>query len=67
MLLPCYIRQDRSKKSVQVYAENLYALANDAFAEVDKAVLEFLCMKVMGENPKTSQAAVQSALAKQNL
>ena len=65
--------------SVQVYAERLYALANDAFAKVDKAVVEsqlvefvidglyhdFLCMKVMRENLKTFQAALQSALAKQ--
>ena len=47
--------------NVQVYTERLYALANDALAEVDKAVVEsqlvgffidvlnyyFLCMKVM--------------------
>ena len=57
------------------------ALENDAFAKVDKAVVEsqlvgffidglyhdFLCMKVMRENPKTFQAAAQSALAEQNL
>ena len=55
-------------KSVQVDAERLYAFTNDAFAKVDKAVLEsqlvgffinglyhdFLCMKVMRE--------IQSAL-----
>ena len=59
----------------------MYALANDAFAKVDKAVEEsqlvgffidalyhdFLCMKVIRENPKTFQAAVQSSLAEQNL
>ena len=28
------------KDSVQVYAERLYALANDAFAEVDKVFVE---------------------------
>ena len=27
-------------ESVQVYTERLYALANDAFAKVDKAVVE---------------------------
>ena len=51
-------------ESVQVYAQRLYALANDAFTKVDKAVVElqlvaffidglyhdFLCMKVMREN-----------------
>ena len=66
-------------ESVQVYAERLYTLANDAFIKVDKAVLEsqlvrffinglyhnFLCMKVMRENTETFQAAVQSTLAKQ--
>ena len=66
---------------VQVYAERLYALTNDAFTKVDKAVVEsqlvrfyidglyhdFLCMKIMREHPKTFQAAVQSALAEQNL
>ena len=66
---------------MQVYTERLYALANDAFAKVDKAVIEsqlvgffidglyhdFLCIKVMRENPKTFQATVQSALAEQNL
>ena len=56
-------------------------MANDAFVQVDKAVVEsqlvgffidglyhnFLNMKVMTENPKTFQAAVQSPLAEQNL
>ena len=55
-------------ETVQIYAERLYALANDAFAKVDKVVVEsqlvgffidglyhdFLRMKVMRENPKTS-------------
>ena len=65
--LTCYIRQGRSKKGLYVvYAEWLYALANDAFGKVDKAVVElqliglfieglyhdFLCMKVMRDNPK---------------
>ena len=54
---------------------------NDAFAKVDKAVVElqpvgffidglyhiFLTLKVIRENPKTFQAAVQSAFAEQNL
>ena len=66
-------------ETVQVYSEKLYALANDAFATVDKGVVEsqlvgffidglfhdYLRMKVMRENPKTFQAAVQSALAEQ--
>ena len=59
----------------------MYALANDAFAKVNKGVIEpqivgffihglfhdYLRMKVLRENPKTFQAAVQSALAEQNL
>ena len=40
MLLTCYIRQVKSKMSVQVYAEWLYALANDAFVKLDKAFAE---------------------------
>ena len=70
-------RQTKSKTG-QVYAERLYALANHAF---DKGVVEsqlvgflidglfhdHLRMQVMGKNPKTFQAAVQSALAEQNL
>ena len=32
-------RQTKSE-SVHVYAERLYALANDAFAKVDKGVVE---------------------------
>ena len=35
----CKVRQTKSE-SVQVYAERLYALANDAFAKVDKHVVE---------------------------
>ena len=67
-------------ETVQVYSKRLYALANEAFTKVDKAVVEsllggfidelchdFLYMKVMRENPKTFQAAVQSALAGQSL
>ena len=74
----CKARQVKHE-SVQVYAERLCDLVNDAFTKVDKAVVEsqlvgffidglyhdFLCMKVMRENPKTFQAAVQSALAEQ--
>ena len=55
-------------ESVQVYAERLYALTNDAFTKVDKAIVElqlvrfftdwlyhdFLHMKVMRKNPKKS-------------
>ena len=56
-------------------------MVNDAFVKVDKAVVasqlvgffidrlyhDFLSMKVMRGNPKSFQAAVQSALAQQNL
>ena len=35
-----YIREDKQSKTVQVYAERLYGLANDAFAKVDKGVVE---------------------------
>ena len=73
-------RQTKSE-TVQVYAERLYTLPNDAFAKVYKGVVEsqlagsfidglfhdYLRMKVMRENFKTFQAVVQSALAKQNL
>ena len=59
----------------------MYALANDAFAKVDKGVVEsqLVCVfidglfhdclrvKVVRENPKNFQAAVQYALAEQNL
>ena len=52
-------------------------MANDALAQVDKAVVEsqligffidglyhdFLCMKVIRENPKNFQAVEQAALA----
>ena len=68
-------------ETVQVYAERLYALAQDAFEKTDKALIEsqligffidgfyydFLHMKEMREGPKTFQQAVQSALAEQNL
>ena len=73
-------RQSKHEK-VQIDAERLYALANDAFAKMDKVVVEsqlvgffiyglyhdFLRMKVMRENPKTFQAAVQSALGEKSL
>ena len=73
-------RQTKNE-TVQVYVQKLYALANDAFAKVDKGVVEsqlvgffiddlfhdYLRMKVMRENTKTFQAAVQSALAEQNV
>ena len=62
-------RQRRSE-TVQVYAERLYALTNDAFAKVDKGVVEsqlvgffidglfhdYLGMKVMQEIHKTVEA-----------
>ena len=58
----CKARQTKSE-TVQVYAERLYALANDAFTKVDKGVVEsqlvgffidglihdYLRMKVMRE------------------
>ena len=63
----------------QVYAEQLYTLAHDTFAKLDKTVVEsqlvdffidglyhdYLHMKIMRENPKSFQNAVQSALAEQ--
>ena len=59
----------------------MYTLAHDAFAKLDKTVVEsqlvgffinglyhdYLRMKIMRENPKSFQNAVQSALAEQNL
>ena len=73
-------RKDKNKM-VQNFAERLYALQHDIFAQVDESLVEsqlvgffidgfhndFSCMKVMRENPKTFQASVQSALAEQNL
>ena len=66
-------------ESVQVSAERLSPLENDAFTEVDNAFVEsqlveffidwiyhdFLHMKVMTESPKTFQAAEQSTLLEQ--
>ena len=41
MLLPCCIRQEHVRhESVQIYAERLYALENDSFTKVYKAVIE---------------------------
>ena len=59
----------------------MYALAQNAFENTDKALVEsqligffivglyydFSCMTVMQEGPKTFQQAVQLALAEQNL
>ena len=59
-------------KTVQVYAERWYTLSNDAFAKVDKGVVEsqlvgffidglfhdYLRMKVMRKNPQTFQSTV---------
>ena len=72
------LRKARQSKyeTVQIYAERLYALANDAFVKMDKVFVEsqligffidglyhdFLRIKVMRENPRTFQAGVQSAL-----
>ena len=80
MLLPCYIRQGKSHTSLYRFAQRLNALANDPITEADKAAVEsqlvgffmnglyhnFLCMKVMKENPKTFQATVQAAVAEKN-
>ena len=73
-------RQSKSE-TVKVYAEKSYTLAHDAFAQLNKAVAEskladffidglyhdYLWMKIMRENPGTSQTSVQSELAEQNL
>ena len=75
----CKARQSKNE-TIQIYAEKLYASANNAFAKMDKVIVEsqcvgffidglyhdFLRMKVMREDPKTFQAALQSALAEQN-
>ena len=77
------LHKERQTKSetVQVYAERLYALANDVFSTVDKDAVEsklvgffidglfhdYLRMKVMWENPKNFQGSLQSALAERNL
>ena len=79
MLLLCYIGKASLKLVCKVYADSLYTLANDA--KVDRAVLEsqlvgsfidgmyhdFLSLKIMRENPKPFQAAVQAALVEQNV
>ena len=60
-----HMARQLKNECVQVYAERLHALENVAFAKVDKAVVEsqlvgffidglyhdFLCMKVMREDP----------------
>ena len=49
MLLQCYVRQDNQKMTVQIYPERLYALANHAFAKMDKVVVEsWLVSLLMG-------------------
>ena len=74
------LRKARQTKheTVQVYAERLYTLAHDAFAKLDKTVVEsqlvgffidglyhdYLRMKIMRENPKSFQ--MQSSLLWQN-
>ena len=41
MLSPCYVRPNSKRlKLFQVYAERLYALAQDAFEKTDKALVE---------------------------
>ena len=74
MLSQCYIKPD------SIRLKPFKFILKDAFEKTDKALVEsqligffidglyydFLCMKVMGEGPKTFQRAVQSALAEQN-
>ena len=43
----CKARQSKNE-IVQIYAERLYALANDAFAKVDKVVESRLVSLLMG-------------------
>ena len=61
--------QQHKTETVQVYAERLYALAQDAFENTNKVLVasqligffidglyyDFLCMKVMLEGSKTFQ------------
>ena len=70
-------------ETVQVYAERLFALAQEAFAGqqrgvgavesqmvgffVDGLYLDFLKMKVMHDNPNTFQGAVTTAMNEQKL
>ena len=74
------LRKSRQTKheTVQVYAEQLYTFAHDAFAKLDKTVVksesvgffidglyhDYLHMKIMRENPKSFQ--MQSSLLWQN-
>ena len=76
----CKVRQAKHE-SVQVYAEQLSALANDTFTKVDKAVVESQlvglfhwwvvpwCPMHEGHERKykTFQTAIQSVLVEQNL
>ncbi|MCG7884346.1 MAG: hypothetical protein JAY96_22495 [Candidatus Thiodiazotropha endolucinida] len=79
------LRKVRQKdgESVQVYAERLMSLAEDAFGGqgmlnqpiqdqlvgffTDGLLMDFMKMKVMRDNPRTFQAAVDTALTEQNL
>lgn len=72
------VRQKRDE-SIQVYAERLLALAEDAFDDVDAAneqligffidglQHDYMKMKIMRANPDTLQAAINVANTEQNL
>ena len=71
--------KQRQGESIQVYAERLLALAEDAFNDVaaadeqlvgffvDGLSQDYMKMKVMRDNPATLQAAIAVANAEQNL
>ena len=75
--------KQKSDENVQLFAERLLALAEEAFAGqnggataierqlvgffIDGLAHDYLKMKVMRENPATLQAAVTSAMNEQNL
>ena len=75
--------KQKSEENVQLYAERLLSLAEEAFTDqngrvaaierqlvgffADGLVHDYLKMRVMRENPATLQAAVASAITEQNL
>ena len=75
--------KQKPEENVQLYAERLLSLAEEAFTGqnggvsaierqlvgffVDGFAYDYLKMKVMRENPTTLQAAVASAMTEQNL
>ena len=79
------LRQTKQKsgETVQIYAERLFSLAQEAFASqqgglaavenqmigffVDGLMYDYLKMKILRENPNTFQAAVTVAMNEQNL